>query len=80
MYNSMVACKTTVRKWGNSLGIRLPKDLVSAEHIKVDEELIVIVRKSDSVLSETFGMLKRKKGQTGQKVKDMLKRELHGIE
>ncbi|MGA2683034.1 MAG: AbrB/MazE/SpoVT family DNA-binding domain-containing protein [Candidatus Bathyarchaeia archaeon] len=41
--------KTKVKRWGNSLGIVLPKTLVDEEGLKEDEEVEVIVRKSSDV-------------------------------
>ena len=32
---------TTVRKWGNSAGIRIPKHLLSSSSLNVDDELEV---------------------------------------
>ena len=36
--------------------------------------------KEESVLRETFEMVKRKKGKSGQKIKNLIRKELHGIE
>ena len=46
MYNlvkPMRKCTVQVRKWGNSIGITLPKDVVLEEKIKVDQELEVLI-------------------------------------
>ena len=52
--------ETTVKtkKWGNSLGIVLPSDLVREEEIKVGEEVVVEIKKRTNVLKELFGALK----------------------
>ncbi len=49
------------RKWGNSLGVILPKDVVEKVGIKdgSDVELLVSARKK-SVLKELFGSMKGK--------------------
>ena len=47
------SCKA--RKWGNSLGITIPKEIVEQQHIKPDEELIVTIQKKQRNL---FGIWK----------------------
>ncbi len=56
------------RKWGNSLGITLPKELVEQQDIREGDTLIlpVVVKKAD--LSKIFGSIKT--GESGQKFKD----------
>ncbi len=56
------------RKWGNSLGITLPKELVEQQDIREGDTLIlpVVVKKAD--LSSIFGSIKT--GESGQKFKD----------
>ncbi len=58
-----------VRKWGNSLGITLPKELVKGQNIKEGDKLVlpVVIKKAD--LSKIFGSIKT--GMSGQKFKDM---------
>ncbi len=62
-----VVCKP--RRWGNSLGITIPKEIIDKEKIKEGEEVIVNVRKKKTNLSELFGMLKDTKIDA-QKMKD----------
>ncbi len=56
------------RKWGNSLGITLPKELVEQQNIKEGDKLVlpVVIKKAD--LSKIFGSIKT--GESGQKFKD----------
>ena len=58
-----------VRKWGNSLGITLPKELVEGQNIKEGDvlSLPVVIKKAN--LSKIFGSIKT--GMSGQKFKDM---------
>ena len=35
----MIECETITRKWGNSIGITLPKEIVETEHLKEDEKI-----------------------------------------
>ena len=57
------------RKWGNSLGIALPKELVEKQNIKEGDKLVlpIVIKKAD--LSKIFGSIKT--GMKGQKFKDM---------
>ena len=60
-----------VRKWGNSLGIILPKELVEEKHLREkDTVLVEVVREAD--LSGIFGSLTRKT--SGQKFKDTVRK------
>ena len=43
--------KTKIKRWGNSLGIVLPKALVYEEELKEGEEVEVTVRKVSDVRS-----------------------------
>ncbi len=58
-----------VRKWGNSLGITLPKELVEGQNIKEGDKIVlpVVIKKAN--LSKIFGSIKT--GMSGQKFKDM---------
>ncbi len=56
------------KKWGDSLGIILPKEVVREGNLKADDTLKVDVFK-EADLSDLFGTLKRKV--SGQKFKDM---------
>lgn len=65
-----MAIEVTVRKWGNSLGIILPKELVEQKRIKEDEKILVdVVKEAD--LSHFYGSLKGKLKLGGQELKDM---------
>lgn len=61
------------RKWGNSLGIRLPRDFVKRKNIKENEKIRIDVM-IGSDLSEVFGILKDWKINS-QKIKDDLRKE-----
>ncbi|MBS3133041.1 AbrB/MazE/SpoVT family DNA-binding domain-containing protein [Candidatus Woesearchaeota archaeon] len=56
------------KRWGDSLGIILPKKMIDAEGIKPDDTLKVEVFK-EADFSGLFGTLKTKI--SGQKLKDM---------
>ncbi len=71
-------CVATTRKWGNSLGITLPKELVEKEHIKENEEIKIFIMKKNHTFQKTFGMLKGKFGKKStQQIKDEIRAELY---
>jgi len=55
----MIEVKTRLKKWGNSLGLVIPKN--KNEKMMEGEEVIAIVIKKQNVLKETFGTFKFKK-------------------
>ena len=64
--------QTKVRKWGNSIGIVIPKEIADQERLNEGEE-IVIELKSKQDISDVFGLLKDWKKDT-QKIKNELKK------
>ncbi len=55
------------RKWGDSIGIIIPNEVVEAENIKLNEpETFMLIKKAD--FSKFRGTFKTKK--TGQQLKD----------
>lgn len=71
----MIEVETRARKWGNSLGITLPKDVVSHEHITANQRVHILLIKQDDALRRTFGGVRWKK--SAQQLKDQLRRELY---
>lgn len=62
--------ETVVRKWGHSLGVILPKEVVEAKHLKEDDTILIeVVQKAD--LSDVFGSLRGKLKMSGQAFKDL---------
>lgn len=65
MYNytvyTMIEVKTKLRKWGNSLGIVIPRKETMKEHMKEGEQVTALVLKNEHPLEELFGTLKFKK-------------------
>lgn len=70
-------CIATTRKWGNSLGITLPKELVEQQHIKENEEIKILILKKSQTAERLFGMFKGKIKGSGQEIKDMIRKELY---
>ncbi len=55
----MLAC--TVRKWGNSLGIIIPKERAQELRIRAEEEVWIDIQKKENPLKELFGALPKLK-------------------
>ncbi|MEK6792907.1 MAG: AbrB/MazE/SpoVT family DNA-binding domain-containing protein [Nanoarchaeota archaeon] len=74
----MGTIQVRVRRWGNSLGLILPSEIVESEKIKENQEInILILKDSRMVLRETFGILKGKLKGTAQEFKNEARRELY---
>ena len=69
-----MAVEVKVKKWGNSMGVILPKILVEKAHLKEDDEILIeVVKEAD--LSKIFGSIKEKdRKMSGQKMKDMVRK------
>lgn len=46
---------TTTRKWGNSLGVRIPSHLVEELHLREDQDVEITIVPSGNFLKEMFG-------------------------
>jgi len=65
--------EVTVKKWGNSFGVVLPKDIVEKEGLKENKRIVInIIKQAD--LSDIFGLVKKRK-MSGQKMKDLSRKE-----
>lgn len=62
----------TVKKWGSSMGVIIPKEIVEKQHIKEGDEIVLNVFKKGD-LTDVFGTLKTKL--TGQKLKDLSRKD-----
>lgn len=57
----MIELETKARKWGNSIGVSLPKDVIEKANIKPDKEVRLFIQDKKIDLSKVFGTLKIKK-------------------
>ena len=62
----------TVKKWGSSIGVIIPKEIVKNQGIKEGDEIVINVFKKGD-LTNIFGTLKTKL--TGQQLKDLSRRD-----
>ena len=58
------------RRWGNSLGITIPKQVVEEEGITLKDELVVAIKKKIDI-SDIRGLFKFKK--SAQEIKDEMR-------
>ena len=68
--------EVTLKKWGNSMGVIFPKEIIEKEHFKERDKIkLEIVKEAD--LRKLFGSLKRKfpnrKHVSGQEFKNMVR-------
>jgi antitoxin component of MazEF toxin-antitoxin module len=61
------------RKWGSSVGIVIPKEIVEKEHIKPNEKVRITVNKM-VLAKDLWGLAPRKKKQSAQEIKDWLRK------
>lgn len=54
----MLEVETITRKWGNSIGLALPKDIIKKANIKPDKEIKIFIQDKNVNLTKIFGTLK----------------------
>jgi antitoxin component of MazEF toxin-antitoxin module len=69
----------SLRRWGNSLGAVLPNNIVQKNRLKENDDIKIFIVKESDVLKRNFGKLKGKLKLSGQEMKNILRKELHGI-
>ncbi len=74
----MVTVTVVAKKWGNSIGVIIPKDIADTAGIKPEQSVSIEVRPMKNSLAELFGKFKTDK--PTQQIKDELKKELWGKE
>ena len=74
--------KVTVRikKWGNSLGIVLPMNVVKSKNLKEGSELEVLINlKNKTRVGDVFGLLKNKWKKDTRRIMEEVDKEFWGI-
>lgn len=66
----MAEVEVITRKWGNSLGITIPKDVVEEEHLREDQKVVIEI-KPVLDLRPLRGLIKFKK--SAQEIKDEMR-------
>ncbi len=68
----METITATTKKWGSSLGIVIPKDVVTKERLKEGQKVEIILRKPRTIdMDKLFGSLKSWKAPTEKILKDV---------
>lgn len=57
----MIEVDAVARKWGNSIGIALPKEVVEKANIRPDKSIQIFIPEKKVDLNKVFGTLKIKK-------------------
>ena len=68
----MTEIECVTKKWGSSLGIIIPKEIVNIEHITENEKILVDIKKKHKA-KEFFGLIPNWKVSTDEIKKDMKK-------
>lgn len=69
-----MAIQTKVKKWGNSIGIIIPAEVIRGLNLNPDEEVIIEIEKKGNILKEMFGTMKSNK--TARQILDESRKEL----
>ncbi|MBM3308628.1 MAG: AbrB/MazE/SpoVT family DNA-binding domain-containing protein [Candidatus Altiarchaeales archaeon] len=72
----MMPIDVEVRRWGNSFGVTIPKDVARREQIRENQHVKVLILASNKKVKQSFGMV-RKLIKNAQEAKDNLRRELY---
>lgn len=75
----MIIVEAEAKKWGNSLGLIIPKEVVEEEKIKEHTKMrLLLVRGARAALKSTFGIARGRLKKPTQKIKDEIRGELYG--
>lgn len=74
----MAQITTKIKKWGNSLGVILPKKTVEEEKLKEGSEIsIFIQQKNITRVKDIFGLLKGKIKRSTQEILDEVDKDFY---
>lgn len=74
----MQVIDTKIKKWGNSLGVIIPSEVVEQGNLKENQNIrILIPSNSQKVLRETFGIGRSRITKSAQQFKDEARAELY---
>ena len=65
--------RTVTRKWGNSIAVVIPKQLVQRERIREDQEVRITLEREKPTSALLFGKFPRASKETVQKIKDQIR-------
>ena len=67
---------TKTRKWGNSLGVRIPKDVVKEMKLRENQEIAIEIKQKENVLKELFGFAKGKISKSTEEILKEARRDV----
>lgn len=68
-----MAIQTKLRKWGNSVGVVIPIEILKKRNLREGEEVVIEIEKKEPI-ANVFGSLKNWKIDS-QRVKDKIRKE-----
>ncbi len=76
-YNSVIfyimEIEVTPKKWGSSMGVIIPSEIVEAEKIKENKKIIIEIKKERTKAKEIWGLGKHIR-KSGQEIKDEMRK------
>lgn len=64
-------CNANVKRWGSSLGVVIPMDVVRTINLNEGEEICFEIKRKENVLREMFGIAKDKKINTEEILREI---------
>lgn len=69
MFKHMQHMKTKIKKWGNSFGVMIPKDLMKKEHLREGSEIEITFNSTKiTKVKDIFGLLKGKLNKSTEEI------------
>lgn len=56
----MIRVATKLKRWGNSIGITLPRKMLQQHKLHIDDSVEIVLEKKQNPLQEAFGKLHHK--------------------
>ena len=77
----METIEVKVKKWGNSLGVVIPKEVINSKNLKEGSELELVIKPLNKTkVKNVFGILKGKIKKSSDQILKEVDKELWGIE
>jgi len=65
--------KAKAKRWGSSIGVIIPKEIVEAKQIRENDIITIEIKKELLFVRDVFGMLKNKIHKPTQEIKDEMR-------
>ena len=68
---------TKVKKWGNSIGIIIPREIAKKEKLREESEVIITIQSKRYIkVGDIFGILKKKSSKSTQEIMGEIDKDL----